>query len=329
MKQNRWIVLLCTMMLCALLLTACNPPASPEESLLSQPVSLEPEQSAEEPVGQPSSVGVLDMTGRVVTVDQPVERIVVLSAADCELIYALGAGDRVVGRGEYCDYPAEALEVPAVQSGYETNLEQIVALEPDLVVMTKMSHSIEMVENLSRMGYPVFLTNAQSIVDIDSDIYLLGKLLDCREEAQELIMDFQVALQELGGRVPSLPEKQTVYFEVSPLEHGLWTAGRGTFMDEIAQLLGLENIFSDVEGWGEISQEQVLARNPDHIVTVTMYFGEGLLPEEEILTREGWQELTAVKNGNVIPAKYDEITRPGLRLVEAAEDLYQHIYGES
>ena len=121
---------------------------------------------------------------------------------------------------------------------------------------------------------------------------------------------------------------KTVYFEVSPLEYGLWTAGKGTFMDELAQMIGLKNAFEDVEGWAAISEEQVLERDPDYIVTISMYYGEGPTPVEEIMGREGWQELKAVKNEAVFNADSNEVSRPGPRLVDAAQALYDFVYGE-
>ncbi|HMM31581.1 MAG TPA: ABC transporter substrate-binding protein, partial [Clostridia bacterium] len=108
---------------------------------------------------------------------------------------------------------------------------------------------------------------------------------------------------------------------------GLWTAGKGTFMDEIATMLGLKNAFADVTGWGEVSEEQVIERDPDYIVTVAMYFGEGYTPVEEILSRKGWENMQAIKNDAVYNANSNEISFPGPRLVNAAEALYTFVYG--
>jgi iron complex transport system substrate-binding protein len=119
---------------------------------------------------------------------------------------------------------------------------------------------------------------------------------------------------------------KTVYFEVSPLQYGLWTAGSGTFMSELAGMLKLKNAFDDVQGWGEISQEQVIARDPDYIITISMYSGEGPDPVEEIKSRDGWQDMKAIKNGTVFIADSDQITRPGPRLTDAAQLLYQFVY---
>jgi len=113
------------------------------------------------------------------------------------------------------------------------------------------------------------------------------------------------------------------------LEYGLWTAGNGTFMDELAAMLGLTNAFADVKGWGEISQEQVIERNPDYIVTITMYSGTGTRPVDEIIGRKGWQNIKAVKSGAVFNADTNEISRPGPRLADAITALYNFVYKDS
>ena len=100
------------------------------------------------------SVTVTDMTGREVTLPERADRIVALTASDCEILYAVGAGDTLVGRGEYCDYPEEVLDVPSVQSGYDTNIEQIIALEPQVLLMSTMAQTQEQVDALEEAGIP-------------------------------------------------------------------------------------------------------------------------------------------------------------------------------
>jgi len=267
-----------------------------------------------------------DMLGRTVSIQTPVERVVVLTAADCEIISALGQESLLVGRGEYCNYPSSVLEIPAVQSGSETNIEQIIALNPQVVVMGSMHQWEEQAQAVAKAGIATVFTDAQNIQGVYQAIELLGDLLDCPQQAEQLIGEMQETFDEIKAKVAEQPGKGSIYFEVSPLEYGLWTAGQDTFMDEIATLLGLENIFSDLKGWGEISQEQVIARCPDYIVTVTMYFGEGLRPEEEIALRKGWESIPAVERGQIFHSNADEITRPGPRLAQAAAQLYQLIY---
>ena len=271
---------------------------------------------------------VTDMADREVTLKEPAKRVVALTAGDVEILYAIGAGVTLVGRGEYCNYPAEVLEVPSVQSGMETNLEQIIALKPDLVIMAKMAQPKEQADALVEAGIPVAVTDAADIAGTYKAIELIGTLTGKQEQAAAVVADMQIRFDALREKVAGAQAEQTVYFEVSPLQYGLWTAGQNTFMQEIAQVLGLKNAFEDVSGWAEVSQEQVLARDPDYIVTVAMYFGEGPTPEEEIVARAGWDKLKAVQNNHVILLDSDEISRPGPRLIDAAEHLYEMVYGE-
>ena len=273
-----------------------------------------------------AAVTVTDMGGREITLKEPATRVVALTAADCEILYAIGAGETLVGRGEYCDYPAEVFDVPSVQSGYETNIEQIMALEPQVVLMGTMAQSLEQVEALEKAGIAVVVSDAQDIEGVYTAIRMIGTLMGYDENAEALVAGMQdtfAGLKELAAGDGS----ESVYFEVSPLQWGLWTAGTGTFMDEITQLMGLKNAFADVEGWGEISEEQVIERAPDYIVTITMYYGEGPTPVEEILSRPGWEGIPAVANGKILNLQDNELSRPGPRLADGAKMLYDFVYG--
>ncbi len=269
-------------------------------------------------------VTVTDMKGRQVTLAAPVTRIVALTAADCEILYALGAGDLLVGRGEYCDYPPQVLDVPSVQSGSETNIEQITALQPQVVLMGTMAQTTEQVEALENAGIRVLVSDAQNLEGVYEAIRLIGTLVGKNTEAENIITEMKGTFDEIREKAKNVSGK-TVYFEVSPLQWGLWTAGKGTFMDELAGICGLENAFADVDGWGSISEEQVLARDPDYIVTITMYYGEGPTPVEEIMSRPGWEVLKAVKNGTILNADSNEISRPGPRLMDAVRTLFDFV----
>lgn len=277
------------------------------------------------PVLAEDGMTVTDMKGREITLDAPAARIVALSPSDCEILYALGAEDTLVGRGQYCDYPEAVLEIPAVNSGAETNLEQILALNPQVVVMTAMAQTTEQVEALEKAGVKAVVSDAQDIAGTYEAIALLGKLVGKEAEADALITQMKDAFAAIAEKAENTGK--TVYFEVSPLEYGLWTAGKNTFMDELATICGLENAFADVEGWQGVSQEQVLARDPDYIVTISMYFGEGPTPVEEILGRKGWEGLKAVKNQQVFNADSNAMSRPAPRLVDAAQALFDFVYG--
>lgn len=274
-----------------------------------------------------ADVIVSDMAGNEIELSAPAERIVVLSASDCEILYAIGAGDKVVARGAYCNYPEEVLALPDVESGSETNIEQILALNPDLVIMSVMAQKIEHAEALRNAGVAVAVTNAQDVAGVYTAIEMLGALTGKEQEAGALVSDMASAFDEIKAKAGE-GDGKTVYFEASPLEWGLWTAGSDTFMHEICEIVGLENAFSDVSGWAQISEEQVLKRDPDYIVTIAMYYGEGPKPDEEILARENWQLLKAVKNAAVFNMDSDQISRPGPRLIDAAAELYDYISAE-
>ena len=273
-----------------------------------------------------TAVTVTDMAGREITLDAPATKVVALTASDCEILAALGAEDTLVGRGEYCDYPESVLEVPAVQSGADTNLEQIIALEPQVVVMAKMAQTEEQVAALEKAGIRVVVSDAQDIEGVYTAIRLIGALVGRNDEAEAMVADMQSAFADIAAK--SENTGKTVYFEVSPLQWGLWTAGKGTFMDELATMCGLTNAFADVEGWAEISEEQVLERDPDYIVTISMYYGEGPTPVEEIKSRAGWDALKAVQNDAIFNADSNEVSHPGPRLKDAAEALYTFVTGE-
>lgn len=266
-----------------------------------------------------------DMAGREVVLDAPLTRAIALNPADCEILYALGAQDVLVGRGEYCNYPEDVLSLPSVNSGAQTNIEQILALEPEVIIMSKMAQTVEQVEALEKAGVRVVISDAQSLEGVYEAIALLGELTGREEAAEALAQEMWSGFDAIRQQAQTI--EKTVYFEVSPLEWGLWTSGKDTFLDELAQIVGLTNAFSDVTGWAEISQEQVLERDPDYIVTTAAYYGEGELPVDEIASREGWQDLRAVKNGAIYNADADMTSRPGPRLLDAAQALADFVHG--
>lgn len=332
MKKNQILALLLAAVMLLAVLTGCAAKAEPAQDEPVQtetvPETEEAAPAEEEPEAEDtaSTVTLTDMTGREITLDAPAERVVALTAADCEILYALGAGDLLVGRGEYCDYPAEVLDVPSVQSGYETNIEQIIALEPQVLLMSTMAQTEEQVQQLEAAGIHVVVSDAQDIEGTYTAINMIGTLTGKQAEAASIVESMQKTFDEIKANAGD--GTKTVYFEVSPLQYGLWTAGSGTFMDEIANMLGLTNCFADVTGWGEISEEQVLERNPDYIVTISMYYGEGPTPEEEILSRTGWENVTAVKDGKILNLQNNELSRPGPRLADGAKAMYDFVYGE-
>lgn len=272
-----------------------------------------------------ASITVTDMKGREISLAEPATKVVALAASDCEILYAIGAGDALVGRGEYCDYPAEVLDVATVQSGSETNIEQIIALEPQVVFMNIMDQTTEQVSALENAGIAVVATESTDIAGVYEAITLIGAVMGRTAEAETVVNGMKATFDEISANAGD--GSKTVYFEVSPLQWGLWSAGVGSFMNEIAQMMGLTNIFADIDGWAEVSEEQVIARDPDYIVTISMYYGEGPTPIEEIMARPGWENITAVKNGAILNLQNNELSRPAPRLADGAMALYEFVFG--
>lgn len=265
---------------------------------------------------------VTDMFDRRITLSGPAQRIVVMEPADCEILCALGCEERIVARGLYCDYPASVTALPALQSGSNTNVEELLALMPDVVIMSGMDHPKEQVDMLESCGVKVVCTYAASIPEVYEAIGLLGQVTGETDAAQAIVADMQATFADIAARAAQ--SDATIYFEVMPLEWGLWSAGSGTFMQELAEMCGMSNAFADLEGWQPISQEQVIARDPDYIVLVT---GMGENAAAEVMGRPGWENITAVREGRVYNADSYMLTRPGPRLKEAALNLYAFLTG--
>ena len=272
---------------------------------------------------------VTDMTGREVTLAGPAESVVVLMPSDCEILFEIGAGDKVIGRGSYCDYPEAAVaDIPVVKSGYELNVEEIVALQPQAVIVTKMGHTEEQVAQLENAGLTVIVTDAQTIADTYDCIMLLGKVTGTEDEAAAVVQNMKDRLEAVAAKATDAG--LTVYFESTPLEYGwgLYSAGKGSFMDEIGALCGLKNIFGDVtdgDGWPVVNEEDVIAANPDIIITIDSNGMGDANAAEIIMAREAWQGMDAVQNGHIYVVDGNAFSRPGPRLATAAEALMELI----
>lgn len=268
-----------------------------------------------------AGITVTDMFGREITLAEPATRVVVMQPSDCEILCAIGCENTIVGRGQYVDYPASIQEVPVVQSGAETNVEEILALQPQVVLMNSMSQSEEQVKQLEDNGVKVVVSNTTDIASVYTAITLIGKLMGKDAEAEAVITDMKTTFEEIRAKAEGEPKK--VYFEISPPPY-LYTAGSSSYMNELAEICGIKNIFDDQEdAWLMISEEQVIERNPDYIVLITNMGSAGV---EEILSRAGWGDITAIKNGKVFNDEDSCMARPSPRLKEAAIVLYNFVH---
>lgn len=319
MKKFRILALLLVLTLSLGLVVGCEKPAENKEAEAPAQSTEEVKENSEET----EAVGaftVVDMIGREVAFEKTPEKVVAITPSDAENLNAIGAVDSLVGIGTYVDNPEEILSLPVVASGSDLNAEEIIALEPDLVLMADMAQNEEQINTLTDAGVNVVVTKAGTIEEVYKALEIIGKVMGKEEDAAKVIQNMKDSFAAIEANKADLAGKK-IYFEVSPLEYGLWSAGAQTFMDEIAQIVGLENIFADIEGWSEVSEEEVIARNPDYIVTISMGSMEGPSPIEEIMARPGWEGITAVKEGKILNLVDNELSRPSVRLVEGAEAL--------
>lgn len=275
----------------------------------------------------PNLFNVADLSNRTISLNGPAEKIIALSASDCEVLCAIGAEDKIIGRGTYCDYPSQVKNIKDYGSGDLMNMEQIISAKPDVVLVSKTGTTLDQVNYLENAGINVLVNEADTFEDTYTYILEIGKLVDKAENADKLVTEMKAKIEDLSKKAKEKStEKKNVYFELSPLQYGLWTAGTGTFMNEICEYLNVNNIFNDQVGWTEISQEQVIKRNPDIIISVVM-FDNYNSAQNEILSRSGWTNINAVRDNSIINIENSCITRPGPRLIQAIEDIYNKIYG--
>jgi iron complex transport system substrate-binding protein len=254
------------------------------------------------------------------------EKVISLIPAATETIYDLKSQDKLIAVDSYSNYPTEAQQLTKLDTNTGLNIESIVSLNPDVVFMSKMGQTIEQYNNLTNAGIKVVMVDARSIEETYEEINLIGKVLGKEKDAKTIVNEMKSDFEDLKNSVKNKQTK-TVYYEISPLEYGLWTSGNNTFENEIMQMLNINNVFSDVESWGQISEEQVLVKNPEYIITTTPSFGDSN-SVEEIMNRTNWNNVAAIKLNHVYNIDPDTMSRPTKRLVEGAKELKKLIYGE-
>lgn len=253
-------------------------------------------------------VSVQDGSGReVVLVNRP-RRIVSGTPSCTEILFAVGAGDQVVGVTKWCNYPEAAKDKENIGDIVPLNVEKVVALNPDLVVLQRLNGQ-EALDKLVQMGIPVLLLQADSFTGIMEAITMVGEAAGHQDEAQSLVCD-------LAGRLEAVKAKAKGNLKVLILLGGesLWTAGPGSFLDEAVTLAGGENVAYDLEGgWGELSSEIIIKRDPDVIITSS--------DVEAVYQNRTWRTLAAVKKRQVHQVDSNLFHRPGPRLFAALEEL--------
>lgn len=269
-----------------------------------------------------------DGLGREVSLESTPQRIVSLAPSTTEILFAVSAGPQVVGRDEFSNYPEEALALASVGGSMgDYNLEQIVSLKPDLVLAAEIN-TPEQVKALEELGLNVYyLSNPTDVEGVYDLVTTTGQLTGHAREAAALVEDLTARVEAVKEKAARAETKPRVFYELDGSDPAKpWTAGSGTFIDQLIRLAGGENVGASLEGaWGQFSQEALLVADPEFILLGDAAYGT---TPEQVAARPGWDAITAVKNGNILPFNDDTVSRPGPRLVDALEELFRVLHPE-
>lgn len=280
----------------------------------------EEEQGEEENESQ-YPVKITDGYGREIEIEKPAEKIISLAPSMTETIFALGAGDRLVGVTTYCNYPEEAKEIDQVGDFEGPNLESVIEKNPDVVVALAMGDDEK--SKLEDAGITVFLQDPQNLGEVFDNIKKIGTILGLQEEAESLTSNMNAKKDSIIETVSNYDSKK-VFYEV--WSEPLMTAGPGSILDEMINLSNGENIAYDAESlYPEYSLELLIERNPEVYLTAD----DGFKTVEDIKNREGYENITAIKENNIYMLHPDIVSRTGPRIIEGLEMIAQAIHPEA
>jgi iron complex transport system substrate-binding protein len=256
-----------------------------------------------------------DVLGRTVTLKSRPRRLISLSPSITEILFAIGAGENIVGVTEFCDYPPEAKEKTTVGgfAGITVNVERLASLKPDLVLLSGGMHQ-RIIELLDRLNINSFASEPNTFSDVYQVIEDLGRLTGNGEGAEQALRGMREKIDLAGARRGSR-ERPTVYWELNP--DPLMTAGKDTWINDAISMAGGVNIFNDINGqYPQVALEQVILRQPEWILVAEM--GAMGTSVDNFTNRAGWSRIPAVRRGNIGAVEADSLYRFGPRLADAA-----------
>ncbi|QDQ01013.1 cobalamin-binding protein [Lysinibacillus fusiformis] len=267
---------------------------------------------------------VTDDRGVEVTFDAVPKTIVSLQPSNTEILFALGVGDRIVGATEYDTYPAEAQNIERVSNSTMFNSERILALKPDVVIAYTTGQD-DALKGLEDAGVKVFvIKSAASFEDVYGDIEQIATVMGVEDKGEQLNEDIKAKIADVQTKVKDVEKQKNVYLEISP-KPDIYTTAAGTFQQEILNAANVNNVFGDQVDWVKVSEEEVIAKNPEVILTTVNSKEDSTV---EILARNGWNTMTAIQNKAVFYVDADISTRPGPRIGEAVELVAKAVYPE-
>lgn len=269
-----------------------------------------------------------DDLGYKITMDKKPERIISLAPSNTEILFALGLDEEIVGVTTYANYPEAALSKEKIGTIYEPNIEKIYSLKPDLVLAAGIN-KLESIERLKELDLKVAGFNPRTVNDIFITLKKIGKLTGKSDTAREIVTDMYIQMSEIQDLVDKVLKdkpRPKVFYEI--WNDPLYTAGKGTFIDDVITLAGGINIGRKAHGaWPQYSMEKLLIENPDVYVSSPHSAPHQVAPES-VKSRENFKNLKAIKNNRVYVIDTDIINRPSPRIIEGLKQFVKAIFPE-
>ncbi|OGF48099.1 MAG: hypothetical protein A2231_09010 [Candidatus Firestonebacteria bacterium RIFOXYA2_FULL_40_8] len=267
-------------------------------------------------------VTLTDDVGMSAAISKQPKRIISLAPSNTEILFMLNLGGKVVGVSGICDYPAAAKKKEKVGDFFAPNLEKILLLKPDLVLAGGGVQK-DLAIKLSALGIPALTLYPKDLKQMLMDVVLVGNATGKEKEALMLSSSLKDRIEAVKEKAKN-KKKPRIYFEI--WNQPVTSAGKGSFLDELINLAGGENIFSDIDKtFPEVSVEEIIKRNPDIIITA--YMEKKGKMKKEIKARAGWGSIKAVKEDKVFDdIDSDLLLRSGPRLVDGLEELSKKIF---
>jgi len=263
-------------------------------------------------------IAVTDDAGRRVTLAAPARRIVSLLPSFTEILFAIGAGDRLVGRTTWCDYPPAALAVPSVGDGMPPSVEAVAARRPDLVVLYRSGPNVTAAEQLERLGVRTMLFDLNRLEELGPVARRLGRVTGHEAPAESLA----TVIDRVVSQAPA-PSTQSLVFIV--WDNPPIVIGAGSYLDRLAALAGARNVFHDIGSpSAQVSIETIAARDPDFVAILS----DSAPPvSPRYASRPEWRVVRAVRHRRFLFLPGQLFGRPGPRVAEAIRELRRRLEG--
>lgn len=266
-----------------------------------------------------ADISVVDDAGNKVVLAKPAQRIVALAPHLTEMLFAVGAGDHLVGRVSHSDYPAEAQAIPLVGDNLHVDMERLIALKPDLLVVWLHGSAGPQLESLRKLGIPLFYSEPHTLDQIEDTLLRLGKLAGTEPKAKQVADGMREDLKKLSARYAGRPTVR-VFYQV--WDKPLYTLNGRHFVSDVLRLCGGENIFAGLSATAPVvNVEAVLQENPEAVISGDMRKQE----ESGLNLWHQYPTLLATRRDNLFSLDPDLLVRPGPRIVAGATAVCEEL----